>query len=147
MGSYQLLFMIMSGSDMMQSTIQLCREKKWLLWQPWGICSVMYGVVIILDHQNIGVAITFSASTCLVQEIWCKIQYSVMAESKTAAMAAMRHFCDGSISENVWHQTVQVYQILCLYEKVTLFFHKSHRLLGYFFCIAYQVNDWSISIF
>ncbi len=30
---------------------------------------VVYGIIAILDHQNIGVDLTFSVLSCLVQEI------------------------------------------------------------------------------
>ncbi len=58
-------------------------------------------IIVIIDHRNIGVDITFSVLSCLVQEIWHKIHNLVMAESKMVAMATTRCFCDGSISENV----------------------------------------------
>ena len=46
------------------------------------VCDVLYGISVILDHENIGVDITFSVLSCLVQEIWCKLHNSLMAEIK-----------------------------------------------------------------
>ncbi len=68
--------------------------------------------------QNIGVDITFSVFSCLVQEIWHKIHNLVMAESKMVTMETTRCFCDGSISENV--QGPNLYQVSCFYEKVNI---------------------------
>ncbi len=48
------------------------------------------------------------------------------------AMATTRCFCDGSISENVLGpQTIQVYQILCFYEKVFFFSHITWTMLDF----------------
>lgn len=63
--------------------------------------GVVFGITLILDHQNMGLDISFSVSLCLVQEILCKIHNSVMATSKMAAMATRRQFCNGFISKNV----------------------------------------------
>ena len=49
----------------------------------------------------VGVAITYSVLSCLVQELWRKIHYLVMVDIKMAAMATRGRFCDGSISDNV----------------------------------------------
>ncbi len=65
-----------------------------------SLCFV-YGIIEILDHQNIWTDITFSVLSCLVQEIWHKIHNLIMAESKMVTMATNRCFCHGYISENV----------------------------------------------
>ncbi len=70
----------------------------------WTVYVVVYGIIIILGHQNIGVDITFSVLSCLVEELYGTkyvVHNLVIAESKMVAMATTRFFCDGSISENV----------------------------------------------
>lgn len=72
----------------------------------WAINDAVYGIIIILDHQNTGVDIPFFVISYLVQEIWCKIYHSVM-------VATMWRFCDGAISIDV--QGPKVYQVSCFY--------------------------------
>ncbi len=90
-----------------------------ILWFPSHVADFT-----INCSQNIGVDITFSVLSCLVQEIWHKIHNLVMAESKMVAMATTRCFCDGSISENV--QGPKLYKCTKFHafmKKWTLFSH------------------------
>ncbi len=61
----------------------------------------VYGTIVILDHQNIGVEIKFSVYHVWFRGYDTKIPNLIMAESKMAAMETTRCFCDGCISENV----------------------------------------------
>ena len=83
--------------------------------------NVIYGIIVILDHQNIGVHMTFLVVSCLVLQIRCKIHNLVMVESRMATKAATWHFCDGSIVENVHGPKLYNCTKLNAIEKVNVF--------------------------
>ena len=101
----------------------------------WAIYDVIYGITVILDHQNIGGGgdVAFSVLSCLVQEIWCKIHNSVMAESKMAAMAATSWVGDDSISQDV--QKTKPY-------KHTKFHALRKKCLFFLFFLACLLDYW-----
>ena len=57
----------------------------------YKVYGVVYGIIVILDHQNIGVDITTFHLLCLAEEIWRKIQNLVIEEGKMVAMNATKH--------------------------------------------------------
>lgn len=125
----------------------------------WKMYDVIHGIIVILDHQSIGVDIPLSVSSYSLQEIWCKIHNSVMVESK---MATMRCFCNGSISEkssgNVQFERVNYSPRICsqsprLHKKKVIlifFWHDSITLpaeeIGqyflFLFCFIVNTNKW-----
>ena len=48
-------------------------QHHWIDHYLWTVYDVNY-INGILDHQNIGVDITYSVLSCLVQDLWCKIR-------------------------------------------------------------------------
>lgn len=64
-----------------------------LWWYIWYHCNA--------DHKNMGVDITSSVLSCLVQEIWCKTHHQVMAGSKTDTFLWWLHICKCPGSQTV----------------------------------------------
>lgn len=84
-------------SQILFSISQCCWIHQQLFTNPSWCCTCNHRNPQPSTHK----AITFLVLTCLVQEIQCKKHHSVMVESKVLNTAGTKHFCDGSISENV----------------------------------------------
>lgn len=74
------------------------------------IYDVVLGIIVILDHQNIGVDITFSVLMFGSDDM----------TQNTFSYGKMKNcsFCDSSISEHI--QGPKVYQVSCFYGKVNI---------------------------
>lgn len=129
----------MFGSDdMMENTLSSNGIiAKWPPRQPGGIFDDLHGIIVIIEHQNIGVDITFSVLSYLIQKIWRKIHYLVMVERK---MAAMSRFCDGSISENV--QGAKLYMCTKAHAFILKSEHHFHISPGLLKLYTFQCCFW-----